>query len=177
MHDQRARNILGAAALTVSDLMLLGATSAVGVSASASAALVVLSTMPGRSVTELGQRIGLSQPAAARMVDSLAARGLARRAATPTRSVAVHLTEAGVDAVARILRSRDEALAAIVGVLDEAEQDALAGLLGTMLSRAYDRLPGAARLCRLCDRACCVADEQTCPVGQAERARAGADDG
>ncbi|WP_460352193.1 MarR family transcriptional regulator [Actinoallomurus acanthiterrae] len=55
-------------------------------------ALVVLSGSPGLGVTELGRRVGLSQPAAARMVDSLEGHGLALRRATSGRSVAVDLT-------------------------------------------------------------------------------------
>ncbi|MGH3368275.1 MAG: MarR family transcriptional regulator, partial [Nocardioidaceae bacterium] len=72
MHDTtRTANLLGAASLGVADLMLEGATAPAGVGASGSAALVMLAHAPGLSVTELGRRIGLSQPAAARMVGAL----------------------------------------------------------------------------------------------------------
>lgn len=172
MHEKRACNLLGAAALTISDLMLAGAVTAAGVSASAAAAVVVLSTEPGLSVTALGRRIGLSQPAATRMVDTLAAHGLIERDATSARSVSVRLTAEGARMAGRILRSREEQLARIVGGLSGSEQQTLVGLLGKLLAGAYAERPDAARLCRLCDRACCVAGGQVCPVGQAERTKA-----
>lgn len=163
------RNLLGAAALAISDLMVAGATTPAGLSTSAAAALVVLSTEPGLSVTGLGQRIGLSQPAAARMVDALVARGLVRRRPTTTRSVAVRLTATGATAARQVLRSRDEVLARLAGTLTAAEQDTLVTLLHKILTNAYAELPSSDRLCRLCDRACCVAGDRICPVGQAER--------
>jgi MarR family transcriptional repressor of emrRAB len=80
MHDEdRTANLLGAAALALTDLMLTGATAAACTSASGAAALVVLSADPGLSVTELGRRVGLTQSAAARMVESLEHRGLVER--------------------------------------------------------------------------------------------------
>ncbi|MBF6330369.1 MarR family winged helix-turn-helix transcriptional regulator [Nocardia transvalensis] len=169
MHTARTRNLLGAAALTISDLMLVGATAAGKTSASGASALVILFTAPGLSVTELGRRIGLSQSAATRMVDALAAQGLVSRKGTSARSVQVHLTSEGRRAAERVLRARDDVLAGLVRTLDDTEQDALAELLGKLLASAYTRLPSAARLCRLCDRAGCVADDRICPVGQAAR--------
>lgn len=76
MHEAaRTANLLGATALAVTDLALAGVARAAGTSTSGAAALVVLVASPGLSVTELGRRVGLSQPAAARMVDSLQAGG------------------------------------------------------------------------------------------------------
>ncbi|QIS18254.1 MarR family winged helix-turn-helix transcriptional regulator [Nocardia terpenica] len=175
MHEARVRNLLGAAALAVSDLMVEGATAAGGIGSSGAAALVILSTAPGVSVTELGRRIGLSQSAATRMVDGLAARGLVCRRGASAKSVEVHPTDAGIVAAERVLRARDDLLATLVGLLDDAEQDKLAELLDKLLEGIYGRLPSSARVCRLCDRACCVADDQICPVGQAERRTAAAD--
>jgi DNA-binding MarR family transcriptional regulator len=69
MHDDfRTANLLGATVLALSDVVVAEATRAADTSSSGAAALVVLSTAPGLSVTELGRRIGLSQSAAARMV-------------------------------------------------------------------------------------------------------------
>src|SRR5918992_1458536 len=74
MHDtRRTANLLGATALAVTDLVLAGATAAAGTSGSGAAALVLLRATPGLSVTELGRRVGLTQPAAARSL--LEARG------------------------------------------------------------------------------------------------------
>ncbi|MDQ0382279.1 MarR family winged helix-turn-helix transcriptional regulator [Amycolatopsis thermophila] len=176
MHDERLANLLGALALTVNDLALADATAAAGTSASGSAALVVLSTAPGLSVTELGRRVGLSQPAAARMVDGLEGRGLVERRPTLTRSVAVHLTAAGAGAASRILGERGGRLGTLTAALDPRERKLFADLAGKLLAAAYEQLPEADRLCRLCDRAACVAQGQVCPVGAACRAREAADE-
>ena len=167
MHD-RTGNLLGATALAVTDLVLANAARTAGVSSSAAAALVVLSASPGLSVTELGRRVGLSQSAAARMVDSLRAGDLVHRRPGAGREVAVRLTRTGEQAARDLLTARGDGLAGIVGVLDQDEQHVLAGLLGKLLTGLYREVGNADLLCRLCDRGTCTADA-TCPVGQAER--------
>lgn len=172
MHDTaRIANLLGAAGLAVRDLALTGATKAAGVSESAAAAMVVLSWSPGLSVTELGRRIGLSQPAAARMVDSLVVADLVRRSPGSGRSVAIRLTPKGRRAVRRLLTSRGDSLGDLVrDALDLKEQVALAGLLEKVLTSVYGEIGDSERICRLCDRDSCTRNA-VCPVGEAERRR------
>ncbi|GAA1960248.1 MarR family winged helix-turn-helix transcriptional regulator [Amycolatopsis minnesotensis] len=167
MHDRTA-NLLGATALAVADLTLGEATKATGLSASGASALVVLAGSPEVSVTELGKRVGLTQSAAARMVDSLESAGLAKRHAGRGRAVAVRLTAGGREAARSALTARGTPLAGLLDGLDAEQRDTLAGLLEILLSGAYDRVRDAELLCRLCDRASCTADA-VCPVGQAER--------
>lgn len=170
MHDaERTANLLGATALALTDLLLAGATRAAGVGASGSAALVVLAASPGLSVTELGRRVGLSQPAAARMVDGLGAEGLVERRKGIGRSVSVHPTRGGRQAARRLLAGRGAPLTEMVSALEESDRQALADLLAKMLSRLYQEFGDSELMCRLCDRAACTADA-TCPVGAAERA-------
>jgi MarR family transcriptional regulator, negative regulator of the multidrug operon emrRAB len=172
MHDERrTANLLGAAALAVTDLVLGGATAAAGTSSSGAAALVVLRAAPGISVTELGRRIGLTQSATARMVDALEARGLVERRPTLGKWVAVHPTDAGRAASVDLLDARGGRLSALVGTLAPADQEALAGVLERLLRAVYAEVGSSERVCRLCDRASCVHDD-ICPVGQAERDRA-----
>jgi MarR family transcriptional repressor of emrRAB len=169
MHDARAANLLGAAALTLTDLMLDDVAAAAGVGQSGSAALVVLSWSPGLSVTELGRRVGLSQPAAARMADGLETAGLVQRRAGSGRAVSVHPTRAGRQAARRLLAARSQPLGAVIAELDESDQRALTELLEKILTRLYARVGSADLVCRLCDRAACT-DDTACPVGAAERA-------
>ncbi|QUH02422.1 MarR family transcriptional regulator [Saccharopolyspora erythraea] len=181
MHDTgRLGNLLGAAALAVSDRLLAGATAAAGTSASGAAALVVLADAAGLSVTELGRRVGLSQSAAARMVDALEKQGLVRREATWGKAVAVRLTDAGRETADGLLGARGGALGEVVGALDRAEREQLEQLLAKLLTGLYRRSGDAERLCRLCDRGSCVARGAVCPVGRADRehrAREGFGDG
>lgn len=170
MHDVgRTSNLLGATALAISDAMLATATQAAGASASGAAALVtLLSAEPGMSVTELGRRIGLTQPAAARMVDSLQNDQLVRRRPGPGKSVRVRLSAKGKRAARRLLAARADPLAELVSTLDERSQQQLAELLPTLLARLQADVGNPDLLCRLCDRAACTRDA-ACPVGQAAR--------
>ena len=171
MHDsRRTANLLGATALAVSDVLLAGATGAAGVSASGAAALVLLDATPGLSVTELGRRVGLSQSAAARMVDSLEAAALAERRPGIGRWVTVHPTQAGRQTAHELLAARAAPLTDMVAGLDENEQAALARLLAKLLTQIYGEVRNAQLICRLCDRAACMANA-ACPVGAAERAQ------
>src|ERR671914_1576096 len=138
MHDtRRTANLLGAAALAVTDLTLGGATAAAGVSGSGAAALVVLSADPGISVTELGRRVGLTQSAAARMVDALEARGLVERRPTLGKWVAVHPTDAGLAASADLLHARGNRLTTLVAALSPADQEVLTSVLERLLRALY----------------------------------------
>ncbi|GAA1774329.1 MarR family transcriptional regulator [Streptomonospora arabica] len=160
---------MGATALALSDLFLSSVTAAAPTSPSAAAALVVLDRTPGLSVTELGRRVGLSQPAAARMVEGLERQGMVRRERTWGRWVAVRPTETGTQAARGLLTARTESLKEVVDHLEESERADLDRLLAKLLDGLH-RAPGDAdRLCRLCDRSACVNRGQICPVGQAER--------
>ncbi|MDQ1032702.1 MarR family transcriptional repressor of emrRAB [Streptomyces umbrinus] len=173
MHNaDRVSNLLGAAALAITDRTLARIADAAGVSASAAAAVVVLSTSPGLGVTELGRRIGLSQSATARMVDSLEAAGLARRDPSAGRLVQVTLTDHGRLTASKVLRARDDAVAEVLSGFDGEETTALESLLCKLLARLYHGVQSADLLCRLCDRSSCV-EGAACPVGQAERDEAG----
>ncbi|WIV62111.1 MarR family winged helix-turn-helix transcriptional regulator [Amycolatopsis nalaikhensis] len=147
--------------------MTAAAAGAAGVSLSGTSALVVLTEFPGLGGTELGQRIGLSQPACARMLDQLEARGLVRRQAKQGRAVAVVLTRSGRAAAARALDARQKVLVAALRAVDD--HAALETALEQLLPGLHAEVRSGDLMCRLCDRACCVADAQLCPVGQAER--------
>jgi MarR family transcriptional repressor of emrRAB len=172
MHDdRRLENLLGAAALALSDLVLARVRAVAGLSASGAAALLVLADAPDLGVTELGRRVGLSQPAAARMLDTLAAAGLARRTPGPGRTVPVRLTPAGERLAGDLRAARAAALADLLADLDDAQRHQLTTLLEHLLTRLYPRIGDADLLCRLCDRPACTTTA-TCPVGQASRAQA-----
>ena len=179
MHD-RVSNLLGATALNVAGLVLDEIHQTTDASDSASAALVTLAESPGLAVTQLGQRIGLSQPAAARMVDDLVQRGLVERRRGVGRAVAVRLTTAGQQAVNRLLESRGQLLGELIDDLPPHEQVMLADLLEKVLRAVHRRVGQAGqtpvellgiRLCRLCDRSACREDGAPCPVTQAQQAR------
>lgn len=168
----RTANLLGAAALTITDRLLTVATQVAGTGAGGASALVTLTTRPGIGVTELGAQVGVSQPQAARLVAGLAARGLLeRRPGRDGRSVALYLTERGADTARQVLAARERELARLVDHLDAEERAALERGLEKLLDRVYDDIGSPWVICRLCDEAACLAAGATCPVGQAWRER------
>lgn len=161
---RRVANLFGAAALAAAGAMAeaMGGVSDGGLSAAA--ALVTLASEPALGVTELGRRIGLSQSATVRMIDSLNRRGLVERTpGTDRRSVALRLTAEGQDRARRVLAGREQALTRLLAPLgDEALPafgTALAALLGALTA---DGAP-ANQTCRLCDEHACTA-VAPCPV-------------
>ncbi len=171
MHDEPTVNLLGAAALALGDMVVAEATRAAGTSSSGAAALVVLSTDPGLSVTELGRRVGLSQSAAARMVDGLEKQGLVRKEASWGAWVRLQLSDVGARAARTLLACRGDVLRQALSRLDDGEREQFGRLLGKVLAGLYRQPGDAERICRLCDRCACVRDGATCPVGQADRDR------
>ena len=176
--NDRLANLLGATALNVADLTLTEVRGAAGTSGSASAALVALAEAPNLAVTELGRRIGLSQPAAARMVDGLEGRGLVTRQPGSGRSVAVRLTLTGRRAGGRLLERRQDVLRQLVADLDAGEQAVLAALLEKVLRGVHGRIEHETQtprdhigelVCRLCDRGACRQGGASCPVSVAQR--------
>ncbi|MCR6490357.1 MarR family transcriptional regulator [Amycolatopsis sp. OK19-0408] len=160
-------NLLGATVLNLSDRMTSAAAGAAGVSLSGTAALVVLAEFSGLGGTELGRRIGLSQPACARMLDQLEGRGLVRRREKTGRAVAVELTREGRAAAGRALAARQEVLVRALGAV--AEPAGLEPVLEQLLRGLHADVQHGDLMCRLCDRPGCVARRQTCPVGELEK--------
>lgn len=176
--NERVANLLGATALNVADLTLAEVTDASGASGSGSAALAILAEAQDLSVTDLGRRIGLSQPAAARMVDSLEERGLVSRRSGTGRAVAIRLTAKGRRTATRLLTRRGTVLEDLVADLDSDEQESLTGLLEKILRGVHARVGHATTttptehvaelVCRLCDRGACRHGGAPCPVSVAQ---------
>ncbi|MGP4015227.1 MarR family winged helix-turn-helix transcriptional regulator [Saccharopolyspora sp. 5N708] len=170
MHEDRLANLLGAAALAVTDEMVHGAVRAAQLNPSQATALVVLRGESGLSVTELAKRIGIHQTACTRLVDALQDRGLVERRQTVGKWTHVHPTEAGRQAAEDVLHARGHSLLRVIERLADDERRALADGLEKLLTGLYDEIGSAERICRMCDRPACTTSGFTCPVGAAERA-------
>lgn len=169
----RLANLFGAAALAASGAMTAAAAAVTDGGVSAAAALVTLASGPGIGVTEVGRRLGLSQPGATRLIGTLVNRGLVRSYPEPGgRTVALRLTEAGGEKARLILAERERALAALLSPLDEAARRGLDAALSLILERLTDEGARAHRTCRLCDEHACTADAP-CPVDRAWRRERG----
>ena len=134
----------------------------------------------GRSIETLAGGLRLSHSRTVRVVDRLAADGLARRARDPGdgRTVLVELTPAGRRRRGGA-RARAGALEASLWRLAPGERGAFAALAETLLGGATTGRRAAGAICRLCDAHACGHDEGRCPVTRAadradERAAAAA---
>jgi DNA-binding MarR family transcriptional regulator len=167
MHDSHLINVLGACSLAVSDVVESSVSGTARLGRSAASAIAVLLQAGPLSVTELGRRIGLSQPAAARMVETLEDKGLVRRRPGPGREVRVGLSEAGESDARQVLEQRSRQIGGLLGGLTDRERETLAALLDKVATNVYHRVQDADLICRLCDREQCVATVPRCPVGEA----------
>src|SRR5215472_15660215 len=120
---RRLENLMGALAVALADSIGSAVATATGHTGAMGAALATLAQEPGLSIEELRVPLGRTQSATVRVVDQLVAEGYAeRRPGRDNRSVAVFLTGKGAEAAARVLGSREEALADAVDALSPAEQ-------------------------------------------------------
>jgi DNA-binding MarR family transcriptional regulator len=172
MDELRTSNLLGAAALAISDRLIDAVAEMVNCGASAPAALITLVSEPGVGITVLGARIGLSQPAAARLVSNLEVNGLVeRRAGQDSRSQALFPTDLGYEKAREALKLRQHVTGELLGELEPSEKKILTSALEKMLTRLLDENRRPYVLCRICDRAMCIADGHICPVNEAARVR------
>jgi DNA-binding MarR family transcriptional regulator len=152
----RLAQLLGVTAVTATDRLRRAVESELAHGGSAPAALVHLQAYPGESLEALRQVLGISQPAAVRVVDRLVTEGLVeRRAGRDRRTGALHLTAAGDRAASALLARRTQSLRDLLEVLEPAEQAALEPLLERLVAALADDRPQALRVCRLCDRRSC----------------------
>jgi DNA-binding MarR family transcriptional regulator len=159
----RVANLMGAAALLLSDEILAGSGRAAGRAGAGAAALAVLAQEPGQRIEQLRLPLGLSQSATVRVVDGLVADGLARRAPGPDgRSVSVVLTPDGRRRARTVLAEREAVLAAALDPLDEDERATLGLLLERVLESMTTGRAHAEHVCRLCHYDSCP--EPRCPV-------------
>lgn len=158
---QRNENLLGAFAVALADRLRLETEEAVGHTGAAAAALLTIAHFPDRTVEFLRQAVGLSHPAAVRVVDRLVEQRLVvRRLAGRGPAVALRTTAAGKRQARAILDIRRTVLADALPELSAAESATLAAILEKALTRLADGPPTT--ICRLCDQGPCRTAE--CPV-------------
>ena len=167
--DERANNLLGALALTLTDRTDAAVRDAAGVSGSDAAALITLRNYAeGHPLEVLRRALALSHPAVVRVADRLQARGLVerRRGEHDGRAVALRLTPAGRRAADAAGAARAGAIATSLRALDAEQVRTLAPLLERMLDAETVDITASYVICRLCDPDGCGHPDR-CPVTQA----------
>ena len=175
--DARLINLVGAAALGLSDAALGDAAIDQGLDVTAAAALVALLDLAqASSVQVLSRFTGLTHSGAVRLVNRLAGAGVVERSEGPDgRTVTVTLTPRGRSVAMRIRSARRAAIAsALSGLTDRRREDltAICEVLITNIAsarlqtRATGRLPSGGALCRMCDPSACGRAHGHCPAAR-----------
>ena len=173
--DARLVNVLGAAALGLSDAMGVDAAAAAGIDATAATALVALLDLArGGSIRALSRLIGISHSGTVRLVNRMVDDGLIARApGRDGRTVAVVFTRRGRVLAGRIRADRGAAIEAVLEGTTIPQRQQLATLCDIMIgnlvtarlsARREERDPVGGALCRLCDPAACGRAVGTCPA-------------
>lgn len=153
---ERSPNVLGAAALALTDSILRRVEDEAGMASGMAAALVSIATREGGSIADLREALALSHPGTVRLVDRLELAGLAERRPGPDgRRVALVLTAAGRERHDRLLAARTDALDAALATLDDSERAALLPLMEKLLVGLSPSHSEAYRICRLCHVPAC----------------------
>ncbi|MGI8594576.1 MAG: MarR family winged helix-turn-helix transcriptional regulator [Solirubrobacteraceae bacterium] len=161
----RLAQLLGALSLAATDRFRSAVEGSLGRAGAHAAALVHLHVHPGASVRALAAVLGVSQPAAVKIVDRLAGDALLeRRPGADRRALALRLTNAGRAQAVRILAGRAGELTGLLAVLDAEERERLEPLLEKLVASLAQELPGALAVCRLCDREACSDSRGGCPL-------------
>lgn len=159
-------NLLGAAAVAISDLVDEAHFRVTGLRGEASAALLTIGTRPGRSIEHLRQTVGLSHSGTVRIVDRLEARAWVKREdVTDGREVKLSLTTAGEVVFHDLLAARRKVLDAALGTVGSADGESLERSLASLLQALPATREDAWRICRLCEHGVCR--KTACPVGSA----------
>jgi MarR family transcriptional regulator, negative regulator of the multidrug operon emrRAB len=166
--EDRGQNLLGAFVLEVAGRIQRETEAAIGHTGATAAALVTIAQFPQRTVEELRRAIGLSHPAAVRVVDRLAAEGLVqRRPAGRGPAIALIATAAGRRKARQLLDVRRKILADALPAMDDVEGRVLVGILEKALAQLADRPDPV--ICRMCDTGRCRRAD--CPVMQRQTER------
>ncbi|PWT72436.1 MAG: MarR family transcriptional regulator [Chloroflexi bacterium] len=107
-------------------------------------ALAFLNTHPGVTLSDVAEHVGLTLPAASRMIDGLVARGYAERrlSSASRRCVELRLSPSGEEMLQITVRHAENALAGLLAPLAPEERGTVMAALAT-LRVAFTMLPGA----------------------------------
>jgi len=168
-------NLLGAAAIGITDRLQDAARATAGLAGSDPTALIaLLDFSPHGTIDALSRICGLTHSGAVRLVNRLAAVGyVTRDPGSNARSVAVTLTPAGRTAALQLRAARHEAIAQTMAGLTGPQRRELASacevLIGALrrhrlAQRADGESPAGGALCRLCDFGACQRPQGNCPA-------------
>jgi DNA-binding MarR family transcriptional regulator len=159
----RTGNLLGAAALAITDAVAGAISISQGHSEAAKAAVAVMLQWPPPSIGHLARVLRRSHSATVRLIEELESAGLvAKNPGDDRRAIVVKLTAKGRYQAQRIIAARGGVLDGMVGRLENAERRELSRLLEKLLPMLTPDRGTCDHICRLCELAVCPQDR--CPV-------------
>lgn len=150
--DLQLINLIGAAAIAISDSIQKAAVESTGNTASFPAALVILERYPTITVDLLAQYLQLSQSGAARLVERLVNQNLVERhQGNDRRFVHLRLTSDGKAMVEKIQQAKIEAVSNLLTPLTLQERQQLLSTLSKMAGQYSNTEALEEYICRFCD--------------------------
>ena len=157
-----AANLLGAAALALSDRQAAAVVRVAGDASSAAALNALNELLDAPSIDLLRQVLGLTHSGTVRLLDRLEDQELVLRGAGPDgRTASVHLTRKGRAAARRVSAARAAVLDEALAPFDARQRAALGQALGELLSNVVRTSGAGPWACRLCDTTACG---EQCPM-------------
>lgn len=159
----RLANLLNASATAIADAQAMSVAQHSKLKPSTTAAILTLGQHPALTLSELAGILGLSHSATVRLVDGLAAKGLALRGdGQDRREVAVSLSVQGHGLYADLRSTQSEIMMPLIRVLEPAERAVLEVALSRILAALTQGRESADHICRFCDEGVC--GQEDCPV-------------
>lgn len=161
--DPRALNIFGAFGLLLADRVFAAIDGQKELSRQEGIALIQIGLF-SPSFAKLEASLRLTQSATSRLVDKLAAKGLAAKKpkSEDPREKSLYLTRQGEECMQKILQARQSALREIFEVLDPEERVRLLALVSKIFATNINDKQESDRVCRMCNLAECPQDR--CPA-------------
>lgn len=145
-------NLIGAAAIAISDSIQNAACETTQNTASFPAALVIIERYPKITVDLLAQYLQLSQSGAVRLVERLVNQKLVeRRQGSDRRFVHLQVTQAGKATVEEIQQAKVKAVSNLLEPLTKQEQQQLLNLLSKIAGQYSNTEIVEEYICRFCD--------------------------
>lgn len=166
MNTRHLENLLGAAALAISDRMDSATTEIAGMTGGGAAALLTIGTRMGLTIDALSRTLALSHSGTVRLVDRLQERGwVARGRQRGGRGVHLTLSRRGSELFEELLEARRSVLNQAIAALPDGDLAAFERALVAMLESLPQDREEARNICRLCEHRICRGP--ACPVGTA----------
>lgn len=161
-NENRIANLLGAAALGLSDRIRNSSRQILARDGATAAALSLIGHNPAISVLSLSRILEMSHPGTVRLLDTLAAAGMVnrRRSTKDGRTAELHLSEDGYHARQEMLRERQKALLAAISGLSSTETEQLEQILEKIIRKLPRNEVHCHTICRFCDEDACT----DCPM-------------